>query len=242
MTPFLLCGAAAAALFATAPAFAQKAPGQPAPMAQNAPGQPAQRAHKAMKAETRADAQAQVAKHFAIIDANHDGFVSKAEVDALIAQRDAKVQQRADHFDPSKMFAKLDTNNDGKITQAEAEAVRNARIAAKGGKPAKANGPAFAGLFAKADANKDGAITRAEFDSAAAQMHARMEQAGMKHGGSGRMFETADANKDGRVSLTEMQQAALQHFDRADLNHDGTVTPEERQQARQALRGQRKPS
>jgi Ca2+-binding EF-hand superfamily protein len=232
MIRFLLCGAAAAAAFAIAPATAQTAQS----------GQAAPRAHKAMKVETRTDAQAQVAKHFALIDANHDGFVNKAEVDALIAQREAKIQQRADHFDPSKIFARLDTNNDGKITQAEAEAVRNARIAAKGGKPAKANGAAFGGLFAKADANKDGAITRAEFDSAAAQMHARMEQAGMKHGGSGQMFETADANKDGRVSLTEVQQAALQHFDRADLNHDGTLTPEERKQSRQLLRGQRKPS
>src|SRR5437764_13497873 len=131
MIRYLLCGAAAATLFAIAPAVAQTAPA----------AQPAPRAHKMMKPETRADAQAAVAQHFARMDANHDGFISKAEIDALMAQREAKMQQRAEqraaHFDPTKMFARLDTNNDGKITQAEADAARNARIAAKGGKPAK---------------------------------------------------------------------------------------------------------
>src|SRR4051812_36969167 len=111
MTGFLLCGAAAAALFAVAPALAQTAQ----------PGQPAPRAHKVMKPETRAEAQATVAKHFARMDANHDGSISKAELDALTAQRDAKLQQRAEkraeNFDPAKAFARLDTNKDGKITQ-----------------------------------------------------------------------------------------------------------------------------
>jgi Ca2+-binding EF-hand superfamily protein len=232
MTHFLLCGAAAAALFTIAPAVAQTAQ----------PGQPAPRAHKVMKAETRTEAQASVAQHFARMDANHDGFVSKSEADALIAQREAKQQQRAEkraeNFDPAKVFARLDANKDGKITQAEADAAHNARIAAKGGQPGKANPTASAKLFARADTNKDGAITRAEFDATAAQMHARMQQAGMKHGDAGHMFDTADANKDGRVSLAEMQQAVLQHFDRADLNHDGKLTPQERQQ----LRAQHKPS
>src|SRR3954470_16627466 len=141
MIRYLLCGAAAAALFAIAPAVAQTAPA----------AQPAPRAHKMMKPETRADAQAAVARHFGRMDANHDGFVSKAEVDALTAQREAKMQQRAEHFDPAKIFPRLDTNKDGKITQAEADAARNARIAAKGGKPAKANSAAARGLFAKAD-------------------------------------------------------------------------------------------
>lgn len=236
MTRFLLAGAAAAAMLAIAPAVAQTAP----PSAH-----PGARTHM-MKAETRADAQALIAKHFARLDANRDGFISKAEIDAMQAQRSAKLQQRAEQraqrFDPAKAFARLDGNKDGKITQAEADAAHAARVAAKGGQPAQASATASHGLFARADANKDGIITRAEFDASAGQMRGRLEQAGMKHADGGRMFETADANKDGRVSLAEMQQAALQHFDRADLNHDGTLTPEERRQARQLLRGQRKPS
>ena len=231
MTRFLLGGASAAAILAVAPAMARTAQ----------PVQPASHPHT-VKAETRADAQAKIAQHFARIDANHDGFITKAEIDALQAQRASKMEKRAERFDPAKVFARLDANKDGKITQAEAEAAHNARVAARGGQPARASAVAFGGLFARADTNHDGAITRAEFDAAPRPQHAGMQQAGMHHGFAGRMFEMADVNKDGRVSLAEAQQVALQHFDRADLNHDGTLTPEERQQARQQFRAQRHPS
>jgi Ca2+-binding EF-hand superfamily protein len=148
------------------------------------------------------------------------------------------VEQRADRFDPAKIFARLDANKDGKITQAEADAARNARAAAKG-KPAPAH--AGGGLFARLDTNKDSIVTKAEFDAAAAQMHSRIEKAGMQRENMvGHMFTAADANKDGKVSLAEMQQAAQQRFDRADVNHDGKLTPDERKQTRQAHRAQRK--
>jgi Ca2+-binding EF-hand superfamily protein len=234
MTRFLLAGAAAAALLSIAPAAAQTVPGQ-------APG-----AHKVMKAETRAEVQAKLAQRFARLDSNRDGFITTAEIDAAQAQREAKIEKRAEtraaNFDPAKVFARLDANKDGKITQAEAEAAHNARVAAKGGQPAKANATAFGGFFARADANHDGVITRAEFDALPRPEHAGMRQAGMRQGQGGRMIETADVNKDGRVSLGEAQQAALQRFDRADLNHDGTLSPQERQQARDLARAQHRPS
>jgi Ca2+-binding EF-hand superfamily protein len=229
MMKFLIGGAAAAAVLAIAPAMAQTAP--PAPVA----GHPAHR----MKAEARADVQAHVAKMFARLDTNRDGFITKAEVDAMQAERTQKIEQRAQRFDPTKIFDRLDLNHDGQVTQAEAEAARNARTQAKPGQPAQAHAAAFGGLFKRADANKDGVITRAEFDAAASQMHARMERAGLHRGLAGRMFELADANKDGRLSLAEVQQMALQHFDRADLNHDGTLTPQERKQSREQMRAQR---
>lgn len=226
--------AGAAAIVAGA-AFAQTAQ----------PGQRAPRAHM-MQTETRAEVPAAVAKHFAKLDLNHDGFITKAEADSLEAQRDTKMKERAEkraqHFDPAKVFARLDSNHDGKITVAEAEAAHNARAQAKGGEPAKAHAVAFGGLFARADTNKDGIITRAEFDATAAQMHARVEQAGLRHGGGGRMFEMADINKDGKVSLAEAQQVALQHFDRADINRDGKLSADERKQAHQLLGGQHHPS
>jgi Ca2+-binding EF-hand superfamily protein len=233
ISKFLMGGAAAAALVAGSVAFAQPAP---------QPGQPSPRAGKMMKTETRANVQAHVQRMFARLDANHDGFITKDEVDAAQSQFAAKLQKRADRFDGAKIFDRLDVNHDGKITQAEAEAAHSQRVAAKGGQPATAHATAFRGLFARADTNKDGIITRAEFDAAAAQMHARMEKAGMHRGLGGRMFEMADVNKDGRVSLAEAQQVALQHFDRADLNHDGQLTPQERQQSREQLRAQRRPS
>jgi Ca2+-binding EF-hand superfamily protein len=85
-------------------------------------------------------------------------------------------------------------------------------------------------------------ISRAEFDAMGQQMKARMENAGLRRGGTeSRMFDATDANKDGHITPAEMQQAALSRFDRLDLNHDGTISLEERQQARQLFKGQRKP-
>lgn len=225
MNKFLL-GAAAAALAAGGVAIAQTAP---------APRQPM------METMTRADVPAHVQRLFARLDANHDGFITKAEVDAAQAERADKMDKRAARFDPARMFDRLDANHDGQITRAEADAARAAHMQAKSGQPAEAHAEAFGGLFARADANHDGVITRAEFDAAASQMHPRMEHAGMRRGFAGAMFDLADANKDGKVSLAEAQAAALAHFDRADLNHDGKITPDERQQLHAQMKAQRKP-
>jgi hypothetical protein len=235
MSKFLI-GGAIAALCASA-AFAQAAP--------HAGHRPAARGQM-MQTEGRADVQANAAKMFARLDANRDGFITKAELDAVEAQRAAKVKQqmekRAQNFDPAKIFARLDANHDGKITQAEAEAAREAHAQGKNGQPAKAHAAATSALFARGDGNKDGVITRAEFDAMANQVHARMEKAGLHSGGGDRMFAMADLNKDGKVSLAEVQSVALQRFERADLNHDGKVTPQERQQVRQQLKAQNKQS
>ena len=230
MNKFLL-GGAVAAMVVAGTAFAQ---GQPA-------AQPGRHGgHGTMtQTENRTDVAAHVQKLFARLDTNKDGFIAKAEVDALQAQRADKIEKRAERFDPAKAFARLDANKDGKVTQAEAEAAHHQRAEAKGGQPAVAHATGAGRLFARADTNKDGILTRAEFDAAAVQMKAHMEQAATHRGGfAGHMFEAADANKDGKVALAEAQAVALQHFDRADLNHDGKLTPQERQQ----FKAQHKPS
>jgi Ca2+-binding EF-hand superfamily protein len=228
MSKFVLGGAVVA--LAVSAAIAQAAPQVAHPAGHG----------RVMQTEARTDVQANIAKMFARLDTNHDGFIAKAEVDAIDAQRAAKIEQRAKSFDPDKVFARIDANHDGKITPAEVQAARNSRAQAKG-TPAKAPATGFTGLFARADANKDGAVTRAEFDAVGAQLKGRMEKAGLRSGGVNRMFETADANKDGRVSVAEAQAVALQHFDKADLNHDGKLTPAERKQSREQLKAQRKP-
>jgi len=232
MNKLSFAGAAAAAL-AAGTALAQTTPAKPA--------QPAKHA-RVMKSETRADLQASIGKMFARMDTNHDGFISKDEVDALQAKRQQRMEARAQRFDPSKIFARLDLNHDGKITVAEAEAARNQRIQAKGGQPAQAHAAGFTGLFARADTDKDGVITQAEFDAMGQQIHTRMEKAALTRGPAGHMLDTADTNKDGKVSLAEAQQLALSHFDQMDLNHDGTITPQERQQARKQFRAQHRPA
>jgi Ca2+-binding EF-hand superfamily protein len=232
MKTILITGAAAAAILGSGAALAQT----------SSPAQPAPAAKRVAQPVTRAEVQARIAKSFARLDTNHDGFITKDEVSAVDAARQQKAEARAQRFDPAKIFDRIDLNHDGKITVAEADAARNQRAQAKGGQPVHAQATAFGGLFARADTNKDNVITRAEFEAMGQQIKARMEHAGLARGGmESRLFDMTDANKDGRVSLAEMQQAALARFDRVDLNHDGTITPQERQQARQMLKSQRQP-
>lgn len=226
MRKILLAGAAIAAV-AAAPVVAESVqPHHPGMM---------------NKTELRADVQGDTAKMFSRLDANKDGFVTDAELQAMHARhaekRQEKAEQRAEHYDPAKMFARLDTNKDGKVTKAEADAVRASHAEAKGKAPHGADH-----LFARADANKDGALTLAEmqamprphFDKAAMQHHGK--GGGMK----GHLFAQADLNKDGKVTLAEAQTMALQHFDRADANRDGKVTPEERKALHQSMRAEHK--
>ncbi len=192
----LLIGGAALAL--AVPALAQIAPA-PAPQAQHA-----------MKIQTRADVQAKVAQHFAKIDTNRDGFVTKVEADAAMQAFRGKRDERRSEFHAEggqRSFERLDTNRDGSISRGEwdaAQAQRQQRFAAR-------------------DQNGDG----------------RPDRGGFGHRGmggfGGHMFEMADANHDGRVSLQEAQAAALQHFDMVDANRDGRITPDERMQMRQRM-------
>jgi Ca2+-binding EF-hand superfamily protein len=189
---------AGAALLTSATAIAQVAP-VPAPAPQT----------KAAKVHTRAEVQAKVAEHFARLDTNRDGSVTKVEADAARTALRAKfVERRADRREQA--FDRLDGNRDGAISRAEWDAhaaQRQQRFAAHDG---------------DGDGRRDG----------------RGSHGGGMHSLGGHMFELADANKDGRVTLQEAQAAALRHFDMADANRDGQITPDERRQVRERMRTQ----
>lgn len=222
MHKLLIGAAAAAAVVALTPAFAEN-----------------MKPHHGMmnKTETRAEVQGHVAKMFSRADADKDGFVTAAEMDAMHARRSEHRQEKMAHkaanFDPAKAFARFDTNKDGKLARPEVEAVRAAhRPGSKGAGHAER-------LFARADTNKDGFVTMAEFQAAPRPQFDKAARPG--HGGArAHMLAMADLNKDGRVSLAEAQQAALAHFDSADTNKDGKVTPEERRSAFKAMHPQKK--
>lgn len=192
-----------AALLASAAAIAQVAP-VPAPQA------------KAAKVHTRAEVQAKVAEHFAKLDTNRDGSVTKAEAEAARQGIRAHFAERAKERRGDRRehaFEKLDANRDGAISRSEWDAgaaQREQRIAAR-------------------DRNGDGRPDHRGFK------HAGMRGMG---GFGGHMFEMADANKDGRVTLQEAQAAALKHFDMADTNRDGQITPDERRQMHQRMRAE----
>jgi hypothetical protein len=184
---------------------------------------------------TRDEVAQHVARMFARLDTNHDGFITREEVDAMPRKLDgdgAMSMARElpgrleDHGvmmgDRAAIFDRLDTNHDGSISRQEFMAatprIREQRVMIM------RDGPGSPAVPGQPDMRMP--------------MHEMGAGRGMG-GLSGRLFDMADANHDGRVSLAEAQAAALAHFDRADLNHDGKITPEERQQAHAMRRDRR---
>jgi Ca2+-binding EF-hand superfamily protein len=184
MTKVLFGGAAAAAILAASGALAQTAETTQKP-------KPEQRGH-ATRTATRTDVQAHVSRFFSRVDTNKDGFVNKAEIDALQAQREDKTrtrgEKRADRSGPGNMFDRLDANKDGVISRTEFDAA-----------PPHA-GTRHAGMhrgvermFEKADVNKDGRVSLAE-----------AQQTALQH------FDQADLNHDGQLTREERRQSRQQ--------------------------------
>ena len=232
MKAFVFGGTLVAALFTTAPAFAQAA----SPASLTTPAPHARRSFFTSN-QNRSDVAAHVERLFKKLDLNHDGFITRDEVASSQSQFADRIAKSAPKR-AARMFDRLDTNHDGQITESEAQAARSARRSASGKQPKPSRHASS--LVARADANKDGIVTRAEFDSATASGKIKMRRANMRGSAIVRLFDIADSGKNGRVSLAEAQQAALQQFDAADLNHDGVLTPDERRQASKADRAKRR--
>ena len=191
MKAYLLGAAAAAVALAVVPALAQVAPAPaPAPQVHRAP--------MAAKVQTRAEVQAKVAEHFARLDTNRDGFVTRAEADAVREQRREKLVERRQER-RGQMFDRLDTNRDGALSRSEFEAGggrREQRIARREGRPgamhamrAMRMGPLHGRMFETADANRDGRVSLQEATDAA-----------LRH------FDSADLNRDGQITREERIQ------------------------------------
>ena len=171
-------------------------------------------------------------------DANGDGDLTRAELNAALDAR----------------FARADTNSDGAIDESERSAMHAHRRAhhaeGRGGRGRHAN------RMARMDTNEDGVISRDEVTGRALEHFDRMdsnsdgeidaaEREQMRSRHRERRAErranrpNPDANGDGRITRDEIGSRALAHFDRADANGDGTVTREERHAARAAHRAER---
>ncbi len=145
----------------------------------------AQMAMPGRPAQTRAQAEAKVRDHFAMIDADKDGFVTTAE---LAAMRGAAM---------SKMFERLDSDRNGSISRAEFDAAHAG--GAGGGRHAgrmrghgmkMGMGMGGGRLMRMADADKDGRVSLSEAVNGALAL-----------------FDRADTDKDGTLTPTERQTA-----------------------------------
>ncbi|MDB5716658.1 MAG: calcium-binding EF-hand-containing protein [Sphingomonas bacterium] len=169
-------------------------------------------------AMTRTQVQDKVQQGFAKVDANRDGSVTKAELDAHgAAMKQARQADRAERR--GQMFTMLDSDKNGQLSEAEFLAPHprgeGDGMERRGGR----EGHEGHGMKGK-------------------RMGMRGHGGGMA--GLGRMGEgwlaMADANKDGKVTLAEASARPLAMFDRVDANKDGTVTPDERRAARGMMR------
>jgi Ca2+-binding EF-hand superfamily protein len=208
MKTLLLSAGAAGSLALVGPALAQAAPDSQVTMEMH---------HGPM---TRAGVVQMVQSHFAKLDSNHDGFLTKAEMDSAHDRTRSKVRTRiekhmgehgGDMPDRAAMFDRLDTNHDGSITRQE---FTSAKPRVKERRVVVLN---------------DGAAMAEH-----GKMGVRAHRMGMRMGGH--MFEKADSNNDGKVSIQEATNAAAAHFDAADANHDGTLSPDEMRAAHEAMR------
>jgi Ca2+-binding EF-hand superfamily protein len=171
------------------------------------------------KVMVRSEVQTMVRDHFARMDANKDGAITKAEIAELKAHRSSMAGEhlRKGHHamrDPAVAFDRIDTNKDGSISRDEFAKGREVRIEKRivmreGG----------AGADAKPGVRRE----------------MRMRHMGGGMGMGGHMIVMADTDKDGRITLAEAEAMALQHFDKMDANKDGQVTPEERRAGRMMI-------
>jgi len=135
---------------------------------------------------TRADAEAKVKEHFAKVDANKDGAITREEVQArhqaMRAERqDAHFKAMDKDGNGSISRAEYDAGHAGPRPDGEKQAMGGMRHHRMGG------GMAMGGkIFDRADADKDGKVTLAEASGAA-----------LAH------FDKVDANKDGTVTAAE---------------------------------------
>jgi hypothetical protein len=111
---------------------------------------------------TQAEIDAWRAARFAAADANKDGALDKDELAALrLAEMQARAGEQA-----GRMMERLDKSGDGKLSAEEMPG------AAGGGR-----------LFARADADGDGAVSKAEAEAALTRLAGRMEgHRGKGHG------------------------------------------------------------
>jgi Ca2+-binding EF-hand superfamily protein len=155
--------------------------------------------------------QPQLAKAFASMDLNHDGYIANSEVQTLWQQRIAatNAQQRTERL---QRFDKADANKDGKLSLAEA----------------KAGMPQVAAAFTVLDTQKHGYLTREEVGGAG-QLFTRA-QIGQWRERNAKAFAALDTNNDGKLSKAELEAKMprlAKSYAFLDENHDGSLSAPE---------------
>jgi Ca2+-binding EF-hand superfamily protein len=183
------------------------------------------------------------AKFFADFDLNHDGKVTKAEMEKVLAQRFAaasggkpvlteaqftQLRMDAMHKRSDMMFRRVNWSGDGKLSRDEFIAVARLRFErmdhdgtgvvpchreSASGDQGEHHGRGATSFCAQFDQNHDGKVTRAEFDAVSLAKY----QAAAKGGGL-----TADGWF--AMAADHLRQMQTHAFDRLDTAHSGKLT------------------
>jgi hypothetical protein len=143
--------------------------------------------YKALASQSRADAQAKVKAMFERMDSNHDGAVTRDELDAYRAARRAARQANAPER-RERVFAAMDSDKNGQISKGEFDKFAESRKQHTG--HLTRAGLAGGDWFSRVDANHDEKVTLDEAQKSAMAL-----------------FDAADADHNGIVTPEERRQA-----------------------------------
>lgn len=162
---------------------------------------------------TLQESQAALRERLMRLDADRDGKITKAEMDARRAQFQERRAERGAQRGQD-VFARLDADHSGQLSQSEFAAGREQmreRRGARAGERGRERGGEHRGMCHRGRGPR---------------------------GEPGERFTALDADNDGAVSTAELDRAAADRFSKADANHDGALSADER---RAAWRDHRRP-
>jgi Ca2+-binding EF-hand superfamily protein len=164
---------------------------------------------------TREDFDQKVRERFARFDANSDGVVDAAEIEAALAQHGPR-GFRHRHAGKGDGDQKQEGRRDRSITKSEfLDDIRR--------------------RFAMADLDGDGKITDADLPPTMRGRGVLTGEHGMRGGRMFSFLRGADADKDGAISLDEVLKVAGDRFDRMDRTKDGTLDRADRDALRKEM-------
>jgi Ca2+-binding EF-hand superfamily protein len=188
-----------------------------------------------------------VDRFFATFDLNHDGKVTKDELNkaetarfsaaahggAMSAEQFAAADMAQFRRHTDQAFRRLDWSGDGKLSLDEYAAPLRVRFAAfdtdgknaesctdvqnAAYKPGRGGGLGRSRFCAENDLNRDGSVTHAEFDAATAKRFAALSA-------NGRAISAAQFSAD---ALTRWKAVGARMFRRLDTDRNGVLSPAE---------------
>lgn len=214
----------------------------PPPAAEPMPAMPPMPPHVMVMREkmpkTRAEVIARSKEHFALLDKNKDGFVTRDELPSRPPMPPMPPHpggpmgpggpgpEALDH-----MFAMMDTDHNGQISKAEFEAAHKRPMHSvemmkdKDGKEIRRERVIVMRHDGDGPPPPPPGIGPGPMGMGMGMEHMAGMMLAMR-------FDALDTNHDGKLSPSEIEAGALARFDKADTDHDGTLSAAEIEAAR----------